>query len=453
MIILKLDPETLEETGELYGDYDSLAWNEKWQSYGDCQIRSYDIGGALRFFELDTFIAIPTSHVVMRVEKVDLELSESGTQMVTVSGKGVEAIFEHRPGLWSIVATTDDFRKDHEFGDDLETTPEYFLDPQTIASKIYQRTNEESYGHPARLGYLKLPFRDHLDQKFPEGQFTGERIPYYKFGSDSVWTAFDELMELGQFHITVARPGSPYHSRLKTPADGDKPILTSYLPKRALSDGVKGSKVDMSLSAIRNDYIACKQGASADSPNIKFRSHEDGVMETWANDGAQKPSGLKARVGYEEVSIEKLDEYNFRREETVYFLMPFAKALQDGRTFSLTTDGVFPMDPKDFSPIDEPGKYYLGDIVTIEFPWGDTVDVRVVEFVRTYDSGGQKEYPTFEPVLYTNKDLSKSIGDPEPVHYMSERIRDNVIAELKEGIYSDDLLEAFKNYKMHPDWL
>lgn len=451
MRVIKLNPEDLSETGDSYGDYDSLAWNEKYQEYGDFQLRSYDVEGALEFFTTDTFVGIPNSHTAMRVDRVELELSESGTQMVTVSGKGVESIFEFRPALWSIVGTGDSFRTDHMFGDDRETNPEYFLDPATIASEIYERVNEQSYGYPKRFGHLRLPFHNDIVSLLPEDpDFTSEKIPSYTFGGGSVWEAFSDLMEIGQFHLTVIRPGG-------FPGWPEGPRLMGYKPKRAMSqdDSLGKDSYPMTLSAVRNDYLAGKQGESSEAPNIRFRSHEDGVMETWV--GEAKPKGLHARVGYDEVSIGKMTEYNFRLEETTKFLMPFAQTLLDRETFSLTTDGVFPMDPKTYGiPVSEvltPNFYYLGDVLTIEFPWGDTVDVRVVEFIRTYDSGGAKEYPSFKPVLYSNQDLSRVIGDPEPIQYINDRIRKNIIAELEKGVYSKDLIDAFRNYVMHRDWL
>lgn len=450
MRVMKLDPKDLRETGESYGDFDSLAWNEKYQSYGDFQLRTYDVDGALEFFTTESFVAIPNSHTAMRVDRVEIELSESGTQMVTVSGKGVESIFEFRPALWSVVGTGDSFRTDHMFGDDRETNPEYFLDPATIASEIYERVNTESYGYPSRLGHLRLPFKNWLKtgHKKTDG-FSGDKIPSYTFGGGTVWDAFSDLMEIGHFHITVVRPG--YYFQMF-----DSPCILAYPPTRAMSldEALAHDPYPMTLSAVRNDYLAGKQGDSSDAPNIRFRSHEDGVMETWV--GEKKPKGLLARVGYDEVSIDKLTEYNFRLEETKKFLMPFAQTLLDGKTFSLTTDGEFPMDPKVYNlPMDgmEHNTYYLGDVVTIEFPWGDTVDVRVVEFIRTYDSSGAKEYPSFQPVLYSNQDLSKVIGDPEPIHYINDRIRKNIISELEKGVYSKDLIDAFRNYVMHRDWL
>lgn len=419
MELLRLNPIThLEEAR--YNKYESLAWNERWQAPGDFQMRSYDISGTLSFLKLGTLVSVPDTHTFAIVNKIDYTLSEDGTIMVSVSGNLVDAIFKHRPAMWMIAATTEPFRKDHEEGDELEFDPRFFLEPSKLALILLKQIDVIHYERP-ELAYLKLPFK-YVKIPTPPRKFSEEKIPYYKYDGGDVLSNLTEFMELGNFGITPIRPGSYGFDDWSKGAEAlrvSEKWPESYNNNRPSLIGFyypdyKADKII--FSSAFDDYIGATNTISTDTPNLMFRSYEDGVMESRI--GEVRPEGLHARVGYEEIAIEKEEQWTWDRQLSTDMIYPFAKANLDANSFSLETNGYHPYRSKKFGlrPFDE-NYYYLGDVVRIDFPWRAGYDVVVNEFIRTADSSGYREYPTFKPFVTTEHFLDTK----DPISSMAYR--------------------------------
>lgn len=433
MELIRLDPKDHVED-KRYTSFDSLAWNEKWQEPSDFQMRTYDIEGAREFLQIGTLVTIPDTHTFCTVDNMEYSVDHTGNVILNVTGKSPDNIYKFRPALWRIVASTNPDRKDIEYGDPLELNPKWYKVPSDLVFELVNMIDLKNYQNP-ELKYLQLPFQ-YARIPTPARKITEEHIPYYKFdGGDSLST-ITELMGFGRFGITPIRPGSEPHyvasQSARTLAESRKWPL-EYLNGRPSVMGLyfPDYKADrIVFSHVYDDYIGVSEKVGSDTANIKFRSFEDGVIDTFIGD--TRPSGLNAKVSYEEIQIKKSEQWHWDRQISTDMTYPFAKEYQNASSFKLEMDGNHPYRPKHFKldPFDE-NSYYLGDVVRIEFPWGTSYDAVVKEFVRTADSGGYKEYPTFDNFVTTDN----FVDTKDPISSMAYQTAVKNRVEHKSSIW------------------
>lgn len=433
MELIRLDPKDHVED-KRYTSFESLAWNEKWQEPSDFQMRTYDIEGATKFLKIGTLVTIPDTHTFCTVDNMEYSVDHTGNVILSVTGKSPDNIYKFRPALWRIVASTNPDRKDIEYGDPLELNPKWYKVPSDLVFELLNIIDIKNYQNP-ELKYLQLPFQ-YAKIPTPIRKITEERIPYYKFDGGDALSAIKELMEFGRFGITPIRPGSAPHyvasEYAKSLAVSRKWPL-EYLEGRPSVMGLyfPDYKADrIVFSHVYDDYIGVSEKVGADTANIKFRSFEDGVIDTFI--GEDRPSGLNAKVSYEEIQIKKSEQWHWDRQISTDMTYPFAKEYQNASSFKLEMDGNHPYRPKYFrlEPFDE-NSYYLGDVVRIEFPWGTSYDAVVKEFVRTADSGGYKEYPTFANFVTTDN----FVDTKDPISSMAYETAVRNRVEHKKSIW------------------
>ena len=425
MELIRLNETTHIEEAR-YENYESLAWNEKYPSGGDFQLRSYNVEEVLSFLKFGTLVTVPDSTMVAMVQEITYELSDDGTRMVNVSGNSIDFIFKYRPARWYISAMTDPDRvegpTEGEYGDPLETEPKYFIWPSDMVYNLVQRIDVDYYGRE-ELKHLKLPFR-YTMIKPKNGLIKEEPIPSYELDGGDAMSSIDGLQEFGQFGVTTIRPGSHNYDvymrqaleRGRAEKWGDDYLKNDSRPTLFAMYMPNYMSKSISFSSMYDDYVGATNTVSIDTPNILFRSTEDGVLETRI--GEVPSSGLNARIKYEEKAVEKITLYqDVTKIQRFDMAKGFAKENLDANKFSLDMDGYHPFHDKKFGlRPDDDNYYYLGDVVRIDFPWRSGYDVVVSEFVRTADSSGYKEYPTFTPFLTTSNFVDDS---PADVHSMA----------------------------------
>lgn len=417
MELIRLNPKTHSEEKRYIG-YESLAWNEKWQEPADFQMRTYDVQGALDFLNIGTLVTVPDTHTFCTVDAMEYSVDHTGNVILSVTGKSPDNIYKFRPALALITASTNPFRKNIEFKDKLEVNKKYYLEPSKLFMELVEMIDVKHYQNPG-LSYLQLPFR-YAKYPTPPRKINEETIPYYKFdGGDSLSVA-KELMGLGRFGITAIRPGSEQYEVASAaattltksrewPSDfgtGRPSVMALYFPD------YKADKIV--FSNVFDDYITASEKVNAEVANLRFRSYEDGVIDTFI--GETRPTGLNARIAYDEISIKQADQWHWDRQISTDVTYPFAEEYQNASSFRLEMNGYHPYRPKKFSlaPHQEQS-YYLGDVVRIDTPWGTSHEAVVREFVRTADSSGYKEYPTFENFVTTDN----FVDDEDPTSSMA----------------------------------
>lgn len=438
MELIRLNKQTHIEESR-YENYESLAWNEKFEGGADFQMRSYNVEEVLNFLQLGTLVTIPDSTCVAKVDEISYDLANDGTRMINVMGNSVDSIFKHRPARWEIAAMTNPDRvawPEHgDWGDALETNPAYFLKPTDMLYKIVRRIDVQNYGKPS-LSNLRLPFKYTL-VKPENGRIREETIPSYTWDGGDVDGVIRELQGFGQFGVTTIRPGSHnYDVYMRQAVDyarannWEESYFTESRPTLVVMYFPDYKADRIVFSSTFDDYIGAQNTITL-SPNVQFRSTEDGVMETRIGD--VRPQGLDARVTYDEKSVEKVSLYEeIELIKKFDMIRKFAEENLNANKFSLDMDGYHPYREKKFGlRPDDDNYYYLGDVVRVDFPWRAGYDVIVDEFVRTADSSGYREYPTFKPFVTTANFIEDS---PRDIHSMAFRT-------------------AMQYLESHPDWL
>ena len=434
MELIRLNKKTHAEEASYIG-YDSLVWNERYQDHGDFSMTSYDIKGVHDFIEQGDLVTVPDSATFCIVEEFSYDLQENGTLRLDVVGRTADCIFEYRPLLAQFAATTSPDRQIEEFGDPLETNIERFLLPSTLFGSIMSIIDGSLLESRPETKYLKLPFNYGL---LAESEtIHEERVASFNVDNGNTWEALTSLMELGRFHISAIRPGSePYGEALDGIAKLYKRVHEKPLPVSQHLDLVakyptviaprfpEYKAEEIIFSSGFDDYQSASNTMSIATDNIRFRSYEDGVVESVI--GYEKPVGIDARLVWEEVNIEKSTQWEWDRELTSKFTHQFASDYVNASSFSLGTKGVYPFNDKKFSMVPGEGHFYLGDVVRIEFPWGVGYNVIVEEFIRTADSSGYQEYPTFRHFVTTDNFMGeKKTISSMPYHTANRSLVDH----------------------------
>lgn len=435
MELIRLNKKThIEEAG--YTGFDSLAWNERYQEHGDFQMITYDIEGTHKFIQLGDLVTVPDSETFAIVEDFSYDLDEEGTLMLTVSGTTATVIFDFRPALAEFAATTSPDRFIEEFGDPLETNKEYFQTPSTVLGKFLSIIDGSLIRHRKGTEHLKLPFNYSV---MPRSKtIHEERVPSFAVDEGGpAWGVIHNLMELGRFHFTIVRPGSASYSEAllgiatlhkevheETLRASEHLKLIKQYPSVGTMFFPEYKAKDISFSAAYDDYQSANNHQTINVDNVRFRAYEDGVLSSTIGEGT--PQGIDARLTWEEVNIGKASQWEWDKAITFGFTHPFATDHVLATTYSLGTNGVYPYRHKEFTTLPGEGRYYLGDVVRLEFPWGSGYDVIVEEFIRTADSSGYREYPTFKHFVTTDNFMGeKPTISSMPYHTANSSLEDH----------------------------
>jgi hypothetical protein len=104
MYIYTLD--ALYQRKYIIDEYISLIWTERWQAFGDFQLDIHSTFGTRSILTPDTWLTIPQSNYVMRIETVEDDDNADGSRILTVKGRSIEAILLDRVAKGSLSTLT-----------------------------------------------------------------------------------------------------------------------------------------------------------------------------------------------------------------------------------------------------------------------------------------------------------------------------------------------------------
>lgn len=447
MELVLLD-DKFRETGR-FTDFESLVWNERFTSEGpgDFQLRSFGIRETTSKVREGAFVSVSNSNVVMQVTNVEKSVESDGSEVVSINGLTLDHIFEHRPAVHTLGSI--DFMdglhpNGWEFGD--EFTDDYFhLDPLEVIDRVLARVDGETYGR-TELSYMSLPFKYYqqdfvievppagpqplslssrppwlpplsssrpapIDPEPDDGYYNQvplarvgvphhvydnlsvtQELQYYSIDrGTSVQTVIKDMLEKAEMGMVILRPNtddpiSRHHTQHTHPGEDRQAAAIFYRPRRH-------DPVNLSFDYKYEDYISSTASVNHNFVSHMFEARSDNVFEI--SRPLRRGSGMDVRVSLKET--QDADMTTVQLNESKYeTLFEFVNEFTSGRTYSLETDGDYPFREKHykFGTFND-DEFFLGDALNLEIEGVGEVFAQVVEFIRTMDQDGYREYPTF----------------------------------------------------------
>lgn len=404
-------------------NYKSLVWSERYDKAGDFQLTSEDVGYMVNALKLDvadahSYVTLRESSVPMVVEVHKTEKKKGSAPLLTVTGRSFETVLERRasvnqlsPGAvrtpWVIQATNESnaafnamrFVLGDEFqflnGNEVVTAVPPQVSPldaipeiQLIVPADYKVTNWSATATfhigeiVAYAGYLFIAQTTSLN-KVPTlepaywGTYaysvlgttpTADPITY-EIAPKDLYNASMELIVANHHGLKAVRP-----------LPGSTKVGIEIYNGADLTNDVV---LDVRLDQVEDStYLLSEQG----STNVAYVYGSNGAQSVLKT-AASEPSGLNRRVLVVDNSSDTaVNTSDIRRTRGLIELYKYnVTALFDGQVAEQVAAGFN-------------SQYFLGDILRLDGDYGLSENVRVVEFIRTSDSTGEKAYPAFEAV-------------------------------------------------------
>jgi hypothetical protein len=419
MELLTLDDDF--QPVDLIENYESLIWTERYDKSGDFQITSTDISFLINKLKLDvegahSYVTLRESSVPMVVEIHKLEKKKNDAPTITITGRSFETVLERRASVnqlssgtvrtpWVIQAAKESDAAYEAMravlGDVAQTLSGRQVLPalspavsandaipelELIMPADYQVVNWSSsvtYGvgevvvssgnlyRAIAASTNKTPASEPTFWTLMDVStgLTAVASLGYEIAPKDLYTATLELIQANHRGLKSVRPLSP----------GDPVGIEIYNGADLTNDVVFDARFDQVENAT---YLLSEQG----STNVGYVYGSNGASQVLKT-AAPEPSGLDRRVLVVDNSNDStVNTSDIRRTRGLIELYKYnATALFDGEVAEQVAAGYNT-------------QYFLGDILRLDGEYGLSENVRVVEFIRTSDSTGEKAYPTFDAV-------------------------------------------------------
>lgn len=401
MELIILD-DRLEEVGR-FSNFESLVWNERFQTPGDFQMTSYGIVETTAAIRTGMFVGSSRSDFVMQVLSIDTSVDTKGAEVVTISGKTLEYILSHRPAIQR-VASISSMDAEHpdgwEFGQPHNNPDE---DPFDIMRTVLHNIDDRHYSR-AELSYLQLPFSYY---EYSEDNGIGivsksVKMPHYSIDrAATVQDVFDELLPQAEMGVATLRPNmnsalAESHTRNHWRETADRHALfVHYRPRIILNEG------QITFNHNMEDYTSESITRNVEYSNAIIQADLGHVLHA-RGEFPSETTGLAHRVKLQERDTSTLSDHEsglINRNIGFDVFDDYTQSI----TFSLETSGHFPFDQKKYQFGDRSeNTYFLGDAVTLNLKGASGAVVQIMEYIRTMDANGYREYPVFQTMRKIN---------------------------------------------------
>lgn len=317
---------------DLVENFTSFIWTERWNTYGDFKLKFPYRSRNTQYLYIGRYLYIDDSRTLMRIERYERD-SDDSEDLVEVSGRSVLSLFTDK------IVTPRSFR---------QHAPTI---PQTLVNSICVLGNGVSN--------LDIIPNLSIDWHSDFGDIIDYEVGYVNL--------YDEILELSNEHDFGYRLDfiqSIGGLRFRTIQGFDR---TDEL---VFCQGI-GNLEGLNILRTSEDYknVAYVTSKDRENPMVVYRRNHSGA------------SGIDRRVVHVEVSESDPTDAAMRRAGRQAMSPHRYVAIMDGKA---KTDTIrYDRD------------YYLGDLVRINDVSGRTSEVRVTEYIWSYDQDGFQEYPTF----------------------------------------------------------
>lgn len=84
------------DPNDIIDNYETIAWTERYYTFGEFELTTYDVAGAIVKLPINSCISLSTTLQVMVVEEHLIETDEQGTDVLKVSGRSVDGMLDTR---------------------------------------------------------------------------------------------------------------------------------------------------------------------------------------------------------------------------------------------------------------------------------------------------------------------------------------------------------------------
>ena len=138
-----------------YENFNTFVLNLRYQDVGDFQLRTYDISDAINNFYLGMPIGNNVDGSVMYVQNISTSRDSTGNNVVEITGKTLDSVFEHRPTVKKLVSQNDLKGLPWQYGNMSE--PARTINYLEVLSDLFKVVDTTTYGD-TNMSYLSLPF-------------------------------------------------------------------------------------------------------------------------------------------------------------------------------------------------------------------------------------------------------------------------------------------------------
>lgn len=363
MDLLTLDSNNKPK--KLVENYDSLIWTERFNTIGDFQITTGDVG-FVNLLPEGTLLTLAESNHVMQVERHLIERKKNRPTLLTIKGRSWDTILQRRVAIssvsagvaeWSVVVKTP---SDAAYFIIVKICVEGILDPLDI--------------FPPEIVQFPTP-DDYLTSTGPNRQFSIQKGNLLS----AVLTLLQTQAKADPTTIPPTPEVVPHGIRAVRPASDAGPIDSAIAIE--IYKGVDRSDeilFDGSRELLDDgSYLFSKEG-SANVAYILGPAHAAKMSKPIIS-----PSSLDRRVILVDGTTSGITDLNALKSQGEISLAQAPEtALFDGSI------------NQDLSPYLYGRDYNLGDIVRLAGDYGLDRKARVTEYIRTQDATGSKSYPT-----------------------------------------------------------
>ena len=343
------------ETIAVVDTYISLIWTERYSKCGDFELLLPLTDTVKNLFIKDRYLVRTDSEYVMIIENLETTYDAENGDTLKVSGRTAESIFERRI-IWNIVTISGD----------LNAIVLKLLNENAISPSIEAR---------------RIP-----NVQYQPNEIATEIIDVQYFGED-LYASIEKLCD--------------------TQAIGFKMVLNNDTLVFSLYKGI-----DYSYNQTENDYvvfshrfgnlISSNQIVSDKTLKNACLIIGEGEPATRKTASIGEYSGLLRREVFADGSsiTQKTGEKDPETDEDILISdEDYTKLLEQygkSELLKYLSSDSFDAELSYDSTFHYGTDYTVGDIVSVVSPYSENQRARVVEYIRSSDDSGSKDYPTFE---------------------------------------------------------
>lgn len=417
--------------------YESLIWTERYTTAGDFELVSSDISRCMALLPRESYVTLRESTVPMIVESYKIVKGKNSVPKIEIRGRSFESVLERRAsvisaadvgarGAWANDAVKSSDAAFHAIrgviGDTFKNIGGVSLGSQTPALSPLDAIPQISLVAPADIAMNIAPewnnstvYAPGTQVKRTTGTAPNQVVTIYRSltsatGADPVSypTYWTNLGVLGKVEIKAGNLYSTVLELIQSNRHGIKATRPPNGSTRGTVDIEIYNGADLTNSTVFDvkfdqfddaTYLLSAQGStnmayvygggpSTNSGNGVY----GGATFVRKNNGGAEVSGLNRRVLLiDEQTDNTLNTPAIRTSRGLVELYKNnAIALFDGQLAQQIADL--------YNKNVNAGGYSLGDIVQLNGDYGLSSKVRVVEFMRSFDSTGDKAFPAFEVI-------------------------------------------------------